>query len=194
MRLPTPLPAAPLTAYQPSHDLFSSMPFGLALAGTGLAALAVAVFWLRKKRQVRGRRRWRVAAYVTGGLSLVVGLACAVNAYVGWAPNIEAALIRAGLSEDVRPDTQLARGAPEIGQLGDHPVTRPDTPIATTADVPNELDPARRSEDRGAVGRFTLPAPTDLNLPSAEILIYTPPGYDPSGDIAYPVLYLAHGS
>jgi enterochelin esterase-like enzyme len=39
-----------------------------------------------------------------------------------------------------------------------------------------------------------LPAPETLNLDTTEVWVYTPPGYDPTGKVAYPVAYLAHGS
>ncbi|MDR1118878.1 MAG: esterase family protein [Bifidobacteriaceae bacterium] len=177
------------------HDLLSSMPFGVGLAGAGLVVIAVAMFALSKKRRrVRGRRTWRSLSYVAGTLALIIGLACSVNAYVGWAPSLEAALVRAGISNGDRPTAAAPKHAPPADQMGDGPLAGPDTPVATTADTPEGLNPAANQADRGAIGKFTLPIPDNLNIPGKEIQIYTPPGYDPTGKIAYPVLYLIHGS
>jgi S-formylglutathione hydrolase FrmB len=171
------------------------MPFGVTLAAAGVLLIAAAVFVFRKRHaRIKARRTWRWTSYVAGSLAVVIGLACAVNAYVGWAPNLEAALIRAGLVDALRPGTVPATAAPQPHELGDQPVTAEDVPIATIDDIPEGLDPDRRKGDRGGIARFTLPVPAEYHMPGSEVVIYTPPGYDPSGKVAYPVLYLAHGA
>ncbi|MDR2348616.1 MAG: esterase family protein [Bifidobacteriaceae bacterium] len=186
--------AGPPPLQQPTRDLFSSLPFGLALTAAGLLVLLLVGLALRRRSRLGARRTWRWAALGAGALTLLVGLACATNAYVGWAPNFEAAQLRAGWADTFRPAAQMAAAAPAANDIGTVPITRPDTPVASAASVPAGLDPAARRQDRGGIGRFALPVPDEYGIPSREVLVYTPPGYDPSGQTAYPVLYLIHGS
>lgn len=39
----------------------------------------------------------------------------------------------------------------------------------------------------------SVPASGALRMPASPVWVYTPPGYDPSGTIRYPVVYLIHG-
>jgi S-formylglutathione hydrolase FrmB len=131
---------------------------------------------------------------VAGPLALLVGLAVSANWYAGWVPNLEAAQIRLGLPDTYRPAVHMATDAPPIDQIGTKPITDDSTPIATVDMVPDDLEPERHRAHRGGIERFELPTEAKLNLEAHEVWIYTPPGYDPSGKVAYPVAYLTHGS
>ncbi|MDR1633958.1 MAG: LPXTG cell wall anchor domain-containing protein [Bifidobacteriaceae bacterium] len=174
----------------PKRDFFATLPFGIVLAVVGLALLAAAIFLLRKRRQqIKGRKGLRVFGYIAGSLALVIGLAAVANWYAGWMPNLEAARLRLGFGPANRDSSELAHRAPDVSELGSRPITDLGTSLAKPSPHPTGTPPAR-----GAVKEFDLPAPKSLNLASPEVWIYTPPGYDPSGKTAYPVIYLIHGS
>jgi enterochelin esterase-like enzyme len=174
----------------PKRAVFATLPFGIVLTVVGLALLAVAVFWLTKRRShVKGRGPLRRIAFTAGALSLVLGLAATANWYAGWIPNLEAARIRLGFGPSSRTDSELARHAPATSELGSQPIAGPGTPLATPSPQPSSA-----TVPKGAADSFELPAPADLNLASTTVWIYTPPGYDPSGRVAYPAIYMIHGS
>lgn len=122
-----------------------------------------------------GRRRPRAwpAAAVAGAL-LVVATLVGVNTVQGWVPDLEGARIRLGLATDRAAVPQPTATA----------TTAPDAPVVT----------AGPTSGTGAVGPVRIPVPAGLRLPDSETWVYTPPGFDPSGDVRYPVLYLLHGT
>lgn len=142
-----------------------------------LAAAAVLVAGLvvldRRRRAARpaegtGRPRgaWRAwVGTVTSGLLVVLSVSVAVNAYAGYVPNVSA----------VR--TTMAGW----GLVAPPPSHR---------DKPSER---AGSAATGSVTSTLLPAP-DLRMADGSTWVYTPPGFDPSADTRYPVLYLFHGS
>lgn len=48
-------------------------------------------------------------------------------------------------------------------------------------------------EEHGAVSVVAMPGEPGQHVPESQAWVYTPPGYDGSGPIRYPVLYLIHG-
>jgi S-formylglutathione hydrolase FrmB len=176
----------------PDRDLLASLPVGIGLAAVGLALLVTAVWLLRKKRQgILARRTWRSLSYTFGATALVVGLALGANWYAGWIPNWDAAKIRLGFGDSSRADSRQAEHAPAGSKLGTEAIVDADTPLATARPLPKTADGA---EPQGATKQFELPAPEKLALADNTVWVYTPPGYEASGNVAYPVLYLLHGS
>ncbi|MDR3107706.1 MAG: esterase family protein [Bifidobacteriaceae bacterium] len=142
----------------------------------------------KRHRDIKGRTILRSLSYTAGGLSLVLGLGSAVNWYTGWAPNWNAARIRLGLGDGTRAHAETAERAPSADKLGVSPVISGDVPLARPS-----VHPANGLAN-GNASQFALPAPASLNLADNTVWVYTPPGYDRSGAVAYPVIYLIHGS
>jgi enterochelin esterase-like enzyme len=111
--LPTPdtdpaLPADVLHQLQPTGTYLTSYPVAVGLAVVGVAGIVWAVVRARRarrrrqERRARGddarrplRSRWATAGLaVVGTLSLVLGLAIGVNAYVGYVPTWDAARVQ----------------------------------------------------------------------------------------------------
>ncbi|MDR2374627.1 MAG: esterase family protein [Bifidobacteriaceae bacterium] len=179
----------------PDRDFFAVLPFGIGLLVASLALTAVAIWWLRRRPQdqtrltVKARRVWRAATAVAAGLTLILGLAALVNWYVGWLPNFEAVRIRLGLDDPSQRRPELPTAAPALDQLGARPLAADDARLAR-AQPGGGAGPVKQ----GAASSYELPAPDYLNLATKTVWVYTPPGYDPSGQVAYPVVYLFHGS
>lgn len=55
------------------------------------------------------------------------------------------------------------------------------------------LPVAYRTPEGGHVAERFVPASPTLAVPESSVWVYTPPGYDPSGRVRYPVVYLIHG-
>ncbi len=55
------------------------------------------------------------------------------------------------------------------------------------------LPVAYQTADGGHVEERSVPASTALAMPASSVWVYTPPGYDPTGTLRYPVVYLVHG-
>ncbi|MDR1441765.1 MAG: esterase family protein [Bifidobacteriaceae bacterium] len=186
--LPQPI-ASPAQAQ--TRDFFASLPFAIGFAVVGALLLVAAIWLLRKRRErIKGRKALRWTSYVAGSLSLVLGLAFAANWYAGWLPNVEALRLRLGLGDSTREHAEMASSAPHPKDMGDQPVIGEHAPLAR----PQVFTKSGGRLPRGATREFSLPASASLNLASDAVWIYTPPGYDPSGRVAYPVIYLLHGS
>jgi enterochelin esterase-like enzyme len=173
------------------RDFFATLPFAIALTVIGVALLVTAIWLLRKRHQrIKARKSLRWTSYIAGSLSLVIGLAAGANWYAGWLPTFDAARMRLGFGDASRPESQVAAKAPKTEHLGDDPIAGGAVPLAT----PSPMSGADQASAKGATSEFTLPVGAELNLDNSNVWIYTPPGYDPSGKVAYPVLYLMHGS
>jgi enterochelin esterase-like enzyme len=175
----------------PRRDFIAVAPLGVVLAAAGLVPLVTAIWLLRRRHTwIKGRRTWRATAFVTGTLGLAAGLAVVVNAALGWAPNLDAVRLKLGLNPPTGQLAELGTGAPQASELGSAAQAAKGTPLAR----PRPLTTPDAAPPAGAVGAFDLPAPQGLNLVSSKVWVYTPPGYDPSGAVAYPVIYLFHGA
>lgn len=164
-------------AYHVHRDLVSSW-WTVALL---VVVAALALVWsLVPSRRVDAQRGGRRAQRWTlrGGslLALVIAVAVGVNAYVGYAPDVEALRLRLG----------LGGSRPVVSQPAEKAPVDPAAQVATVSSTP--------PDGAGAVGKVTIPGAADLRMPSEEAWIYTPPGFDPSGQTLYPTLYLFHGS
>jgi enterochelin esterase-like enzyme len=184
--------APPGAAIQPSPEVafFANPVFGIGLSLVGAALLATAVWLLNKRRQVvRVRKTLRWIACTAGSLSLVLGLGTVANWYAGWLPNMDAVRIRLGLGHAAGDQAELAASAPAQEQLGAEAIIGSQAPLSRPSPFP-----ATNPPPAGGAKEFSLPAPERLNLADNTAWVYTPPGYDPSGRVAYPVIYLIHGS
>lgn len=157
------------------RDLLASWWTVAALALAAVALLGVALARRRRASRADPVARPRVWPTAAGaGALLVVAVLAGVNTVQGWVPDLEGARIRLGLPTD----------RPAVPQPTVAASTVPDAPVATAAPATGE----------GAVGPVRIPVPADLRMPDSETWVYTPPGFDPSGTVRYPVLYMLHGT
>ena len=174
----------------------SSWPVAFALVGVALLLVLVAVLRARSRTvehpgahhanepPPRKRRTWFV--WLASALCLVLGLAVAANAYVGYLPDTQALLRKLGLdkgdSNAVAPHTAApTNSAGPTKGAAESVVSKIRTPPPTGV---------------GASGAVQVPTLDNLNMPkpTADTWVYVPPGFDTSGRTRYPVLYLFHGS
>ncbi|MDR1187361.1 MAG: esterase family protein [Bifidobacteriaceae bacterium] len=179
------------TEYSPHRDFFATIPFAIVLVAVGAALLATAIWLLRKRhRRIKARRTLRWISYTAGALSVVLGLAVGANWYAGWLPNFDAVRMRLGWGDSSRPESRVAANAPKTEHLGEEAITGTHVPLAT----PSPMNDPEQANIKGSTSEFQLPVEADLNLESPAVWVYTPPGYDSTGKVAYPVVYLMHGS
>ena len=159
---------------------------GAALAlGVLLVVLAVRAMRRRRARRMqaaaagtrapRGPRSWPY--WVAAVVALLLGLGIGVNAWVGYIDNVDGLWRQLGYTS----------GSAVVDPTG----TATHEADATVATISTPLPTGK-----GASGTVTITAPAALDMPTpqAPTWVYTPPGYDPSGKILYPVIYLHHGS
>jgi len=154
------------------------------VAGLGLAALAAIVAaWRRRHHRPhahRRRHRWslrrRLLVGGAGAAALLGAAGVAVNARVGFVPDVEGLRLR----------LRLGSGRAVVPQPTEPASRRAGAGLASVSTTP--------PEGRGSAGAVRIPAPPALRIPSDTAWVYTPPGYDPSGHTLYPTLYLLHGS
>jgi enterochelin esterase-like enzyme len=167
--------ATDAAAFAVHHDLIASW---WTVAVLALLALGLTVGSLRRRRGTgpRPARRGRWVARVAALLVVVLAVAIGVNTYAGYAPDLAGLRLRLGLGS----------GRPVVAQPLAPVTAAPDARVATIADDP--------PQGAGAVGAVQVPVPAALDIPSSTVWVYTPPGFDPSGQTLYPTVYLLHGS
>jgi enterochelin esterase-like enzyme len=164
--------SATVAAVEVHRDLLSSWWTVVALGAAALVLLTVAVHRRRTRRRPgRSRRVWPAAA--AAGLAVVLAVLVGANAVEGYVPDLEGLRIRLGLPTD--------RAA----------VAQPTAPVTTDPDAP--VAAAAPTTGAGAAGPVRIPVEDDLRIPAGGTWVYTPPGFDDSGAVRYPVLYLLHG-
>lgn len=169
--------AATLPRFEVHRDILSSWTTAGVL---GLVAVAMIVLsTVRRRRGPSGRRPHRVRAWSlrAGALvSALVAVAIGVNAYVGYVPDVEALRLRLGLGSD----------RPVVVQPTATVTEPPGVPVAKITQTP--------PTGVGAVGEVHITAPAEMRMPADDAWVYTPPGFDSSGAVLYPTMYLLHGA
>lgn len=173
------LPAGVSRDLAMSADWISSWWTALALA---LAAGAVAVWLLGRRRtwrargrpagssRGRGRETWSGRSATAGGvagvvvLSLATGLVAA-NAVSGYVPGVGALV-------------------PTLRGWG----------VLAPSDARWNPRQSAGDGEHGAVRTVDIPAAATERMAAGPAWVYTPPGFDPTSDVRYPVVYLVHGS
>lgn len=122
----------------------------------------------------RRPRSWHLVLAGVGALLLAVGVG--VNTWVGYLPTVDSLAIHLGLGPEL-----------EVPPVRTEPV--PDATVATVA-----ADPADLPTGTGAFGSVHIDAPAGLRVDPSDTWVYTPPGFDDSGETLYPVVVMIHGS
>jgi len=165
----------PQVAVTLSHLVLAQLATGADWLGTWwpaaalTAVTAVSVVVAVRPGHRAGRLRRRLAGVVGAAIALMLASGFAVNAAVGYVPNVSAAwLLLAGHSTSPRAGS---------GQISATAVVTVSAQAGT-----------------GQVTAAAILAPPDLRIPASTTWVYTPPGYDPAGRVRYPVVYLIHGT
>ncbi|WP_168202601.1 alpha/beta hydrolase [Georgenia wutianyii] len=166
------------------RDALSSWWTVAGLAVSALAAILAA--WRRRHHRPhdhpahRRRRRWslrrRLLVGGAGAAALLGAISVAVNARVGFVPDVEGLRLR----------LRLGSARSVVPQPTEPASRRAGAGLASVSTTP--------PQGRGSAGAVRIPAPPELRIPSDTAWVYTPPDYDPSGHTLYPTLYLLHGS
>ncbi|ACZ21564.1 enterochelin esterase-like enzyme [Sanguibacter keddieii DSM 10542] len=122
----------------------------------------------------RRPRSWHLVLAGVGALLLAIGVG--VNTWVGYLPTVDSLAIHLGLGPRL-----------EVPPVRTGPV--PGATVATVA-----ADPADLPTGTGAFGSVRIDAPADLSVDPSDTWVYTPPGFDDSGETLYPVVVMIHGS
>lgn len=162
-----------MAAVEVHRDLLSSWWTVVALGVAALLVLTVAVH-RRGTAEPRARRPRIWPAVAAAVVAVLLGTAVGINTVQGYIPDVEGLRVRLGLP--------TARAS--VPQPTAEVATDPDAPVVTAAPTTGA----------GAAGPVRIPVPDDLRMPATDTWVYTPPGYDGSGTVRYPVLYLLHGT